>query len=89
MLTRRRFAGSVCGITEFITTEASAQGAPAATTPGVTRKILSQVDGPTPDLRWRVLRHRGSYVVWASMMSFAPDIICRRWRRHPPSPALR
>jgi quercetin dioxygenase-like cupin family protein len=52
MLTRRRFAGfatcAICGITEFIATEASAQGAPAATTPGVTRKILSQVDGPTP-----------------------------------------
>ena len=52
MLTRRRFAGfascAICGITEFIATEASAQGAPAATTPGVTRKILSQTDGPTP-----------------------------------------
>jgi len=52
MLTRRGFAGfascALCGITEFIATEASAQGAPAATTPGVTRKILSQTDGPTP-----------------------------------------
>ena len=52
MLTRRGFAGfascALCGITEFIATEASAQGAPAATTPGVTRKILSQSDGPTP-----------------------------------------
>jgi quercetin dioxygenase-like cupin family protein len=52
MLTRRGFAGfascALCGISEFIATEASAQGAPAAPTPGVTRKILSQMDGPTP-----------------------------------------
>jgi quercetin dioxygenase-like cupin family protein len=52
MLTRRGFAGfascALCGITEFIATEASAQGTPAAGTPGVTRKILSQTDGPTP-----------------------------------------
>src|SRR6266581_7075940 len=51
MLTRRGFAGfascALCGITEFIATEASAQGAPAATTGGVTRKILSKTDGPT------------------------------------------
>src|SRR5215211_6940248 len=52
MLTRRRFAGfascAICAVSGFIATEASAQGAPAATTPGVTRKILSQTDGPTP-----------------------------------------
>jgi len=52
MLTRRGFAGfascALCGITEFVASEASAQGAPPATTPGVTRKILSQSDGPTP-----------------------------------------
>ena len=52
MLTRRGFAGfascALCGITEFIATEASAQGAPATTTPGVTRNILSQTDGPAP-----------------------------------------
>ena len=52
MLTRRGFAGfascAICGITEFIATEASAQGAPPAATGGVTRKILSQTDGPTP-----------------------------------------
>ena len=50
MLTRRGFAGfascALCGITEFIATEASAQGAPAATTGGITRKILSKTDGP-------------------------------------------
>jgi hypothetical protein len=52
MLTRRRFAGfascAICAVSGLIATEASAQGAPAATTPGVTRKILSQTDGPTP-----------------------------------------
>ncbi len=53
MLTRRGFAGlascAVCGLTGFIATDASAQGAPTGTTtPGVTRKILSQIDGPVP-----------------------------------------
>src|SRR5258708_18225630 len=52
MLTRRGFAGfascAICGITAFIATEASAQGTPPAPTTGVTRKILSQTDGPTP-----------------------------------------
>ena len=51
MLTRRGFAGfascALCGIAEFVAAEASAQGAPPATG-GVTRKILSQTDGPTP-----------------------------------------
>src|SRR5438876_503646 len=49
MLTRRGFAGfascALCGITEFVAAEASAQGAPAASG-GVTRKILSKTDGP-------------------------------------------
>ncbi len=52
MLTRRGFAGfascAICGVTGFIATEASAQGAPPAATPGVTRKLLSQTDGPAP-----------------------------------------
>ena len=52
MITRRDFAGlascAVCGLTGFMGTEASAQTAPTATTPGVTRKILSQMDGPAP-----------------------------------------
>ena len=54
MLTRRGFAGfascALCGITEFVAAEASAQGtgaAPAASG-GVSRKILSQTDGPGP-----------------------------------------
>ena len=52
MLTRRGFAGvascAICGLSGFIATDASAQNAPAAATSGVTRKILSQMDGPTP-----------------------------------------
>ncbi len=53
MLTRREFAGAatcaLCGIAELVATGAAAQSSkPAATTPGVTRKILSQTDGPAP-----------------------------------------
>jgi quercetin dioxygenase-like cupin family protein len=53
MLTRRGFASvascALCSLTGFIATDASAQTPPAANgTPGVTRKILSQTDGPTP-----------------------------------------
>ncbi|HEX9590904.1 MAG TPA: cupin domain-containing protein, partial [Bradyrhizobium sp.] len=52
MLTRRDFAGiascALCAATGFIATDALAQGMPPATTPGVTRKILSQTGGPTP-----------------------------------------
>src|SRR5438552_15980263 len=33
---------------EFMATEAAAQAAPPAATAGVTRKILSQTDGPAP-----------------------------------------
>src|SRR2546422_8930178 len=53
MLTRRAFTGvvscAICAITsEFMATEASAQTPPPAATAGVTRKILSQTDGPAP-----------------------------------------
>ncbi len=52
MLTRREFAGiascAICGITAFAAAQSSAQGAPPAATAGVTRKILSQTDGPAP-----------------------------------------
>jgi quercetin dioxygenase-like cupin family protein len=54
MLTRRGFTGfascALCAVTDFVATEASAQGAaaPAATSPGVTRTLLSKSDGPTP-----------------------------------------
>jgi quercetin dioxygenase-like cupin family protein len=51
-LTRRDFAGvascAICAVTGFIATDASAQGTPPAATPGVTRKIFLQTDGPTP-----------------------------------------
>jgi len=50
MLTRREFAVfascAICGITEFVAAQASAQGTPPAATTGVTRKILSQTDRP-------------------------------------------
>src|SRR5205823_2415216 len=52
MLTRREFAGiascAICGITAFAAAQSSAQSAPPAATGGVTRKILSQTDGPAP-----------------------------------------
>ena len=49
MLTRRGFAScALCAISGFIATEASAQGTPPAAAGGVTRKILSQTDGPAP-----------------------------------------
>ena len=52
MLTRRGFAGfascAICGITEFVASEAFAQGATSASSGGVTRNILSQSDGPAP-----------------------------------------
>ena len=52
MLTRRDLAGlascAICGLTGFIATDALAQGTPTTTTPGVTRKVLSQMDGPMP-----------------------------------------
>ena len=51
MLTRRGFASfascALCAITGFAPPEASAaKGAPPAVIPGLTRKILSQMDGP-------------------------------------------
>src|SRR5258708_39962697 len=52
MLTRRGFAGiascALCGITELIATETLAQSEAPVATVGVTRKILSQTDGPVP-----------------------------------------
>lgn len=50
MLTRRGFAGvagcAICGVVGFAANEAFAQGAPATTANGVTRKVLSRTDGP-------------------------------------------
>ncbi|MBV9652967.1 MAG: cupin domain-containing protein [Acetobacteraceae bacterium] len=52
MVTRRSFAGFVpclvCAASGLLTAEAWAQGAAPASTPGVTRKILSQRSGPAP-----------------------------------------
>jgi quercetin dioxygenase-like cupin family protein len=52
MLTRRGFAGfapcAICAVTGLVATDASAQITPPAATPGVTRRILSQMDGPAP-----------------------------------------
>jgi quercetin dioxygenase-like cupin family protein len=52
LLTRRDFAGvascAICAAAGLIATGASAQGTAPAATPGVTRKILSQTDGPMP-----------------------------------------
>jgi quercetin dioxygenase-like cupin family protein len=53
MLTRRGFAGfascAICVAAGFVATDASAaEGAPPAGTAGLKRKILSQMDGPTP-----------------------------------------
>jgi quercetin dioxygenase-like cupin family protein len=51
LLSRRDFAGvatcAICAASGFIATGVSAQGTPPAST-GVTRKILSQTDGPMP-----------------------------------------
>jgi quercetin dioxygenase-like cupin family protein len=51
MLTRRNFTGfaacAICSVTEFIATGASAQTPPPAAG-GVSRKLLSQLDGPAP-----------------------------------------
>jgi quercetin dioxygenase-like cupin family protein len=49
MLTRREFAGVAgCAICGLLATEAAAQGTPPAATAGVSRKVLSQMDGPMP-----------------------------------------
>ena len=52
MLTRRGFTGcascALCAIAGFVAAEASAQVASAAATPGVTRRVLGQVEGPVP-----------------------------------------
>ena len=49
MLTRRNFAAScaICGLADLVATGASAQGSQPSSSGGVTRKILSQIDGPT------------------------------------------
>jgi quercetin dioxygenase-like cupin family protein len=50
MLTRRGFAGfASCAICAVVASDASAaEGASPPVTPGLTRKMLSQMDGPMP-----------------------------------------
>lgn len=52
LLTRRDFAGvascAICAATGLIATAASAEGTLPAATTGLTRKVLSQTDGPMP-----------------------------------------
>jgi quercetin dioxygenase-like cupin family protein len=53
MLTRRDFAGfascAICAVTGFAASDASAaEGVPPPVTPGLTRKMLAQMDGPMP-----------------------------------------
>jgi quercetin dioxygenase-like cupin family protein len=52
MLTRRRFAGlascALCTLSGFVATDVSAQDKPPPAASGLKRKILSQIDGPTP-----------------------------------------
>jgi hypothetical protein len=77
MLTRRGFAGfgscALCAVTGLVATGASAQNAPPATTPGVTRKILSQTDGPMP-----------GYVTIIAEATIEPGIVIAR-HTHPGS----
>lgn len=65
MLTRREFAGfascAICAAMGFVATDASAaEGAPPTVTPGVTRKVLSQMDGPM-STRQNFLRNRAKH----------------------------
>jgi hypothetical protein len=53
MLTRRGFPGfascAICAVTGFVASDASAaESAGPPVTPRLTRKMLSQMDGPTP-----------------------------------------
>jgi len=52
MLTRRGFAGfascAICAVTGFVASDASAAEGTPPVTPGLTRKMLSQMDGPMP-----------------------------------------
>ena len=52
MLSRRGFGGfatcALCTLSGFFASDASAQTTPPAATTGVNRKIISQIDGPTP-----------------------------------------
>jgi quercetin dioxygenase-like cupin family protein len=76
MLTRRGFTGfascAICAISGFVATEVSAaEGAPPPVTPGVTRKIRSQMDGPMP-----------GYVTIIVQAEIAPGVMVAR-HTHP------
>jgi len=76
MLTRRGFAGfascAICAVTGFVATDAStAEGAPPAVTPGIKRKILSQLDGPMP-----------GYVTIIAEVELEPGVVAAR-HTHP------
>lgn len=76
MLTRRGFAGfascAICAVAGFIATDASAaEGAPPAATPGLTRKILSKMDGPMQ-----------GYVTIVAEVEIEPGVIVAR-HTHP------
>jgi quercetin dioxygenase-like cupin family protein len=67
MLTRRFFTScALCAVTGFIATEANAQ-APAAGGPGIKRKILQQIDGPTEGYVTVIVEAEippGGFVAW-------------------------
>jgi len=75
MLTRRGFAGfascALCGLAEFVATDASAQATPPPAPTGFARKILSQIDGPTP-----------GYVTVVAEVTIDPGILVAR-HTHP------
>jgi len=76
MLTRRGFGGfascAICAVTGFVATDASAaEGAPLAVTPGVTRKLLLQMDGPMP-----------GYVTMIMEVEIEPGVMVAR-HKHP------
>ena len=75
MLSRRGFAGfascALCGLAEFVATDASAQTTPPPAPVGFARKILSQIDGPMPD-----------YVTLVAEVTIDPGILVGR-HTHP------
>ncbi|QCK84446.1 cupin domain-containing protein [Phreatobacter aquaticus] len=72
MISRRIFAScAICAVTGFAATEVSAQGAPPAAATGITRKVLSQTDGPAP-----------GYVTIIAEVEIAPGVVAGR-HTHP------
>ncbi len=75
MLSRRGFAGlascALCGLAEFVATDASAEDKPPPAPAGFTRKILSQMEGPMP-----------GYVTLVAEVTIDPGILVAR-HTHP------